>query len=270
MIAPDQRDVWRGYAERYREKTWRSPLYRDIIIDDLATLPPGRTMLDIGCGRGFDDLRLQAQISEASGTYMGIEPDSEIQVGRYFRQVHRSVPEDAPVAPGSVDLAFAVMVLEHLRKPERFWGKLHETLRAGGIFWGSRWSPGAGSSLPLDSWAGSESRTCTTTESWAASGASGTRANQSFTARLPRTTSRGWPRRSPNVRRSTSPGLGSSTTPCRPRCGPSERSSTGARRGEVDLGCCWSSGPSSEWRWTAVGPRAGFARSAADARSRRR
>src|SRR5262249_32690841 len=31
---------------------------------------------------------------------------------------------------------FAVMVLEHLPSPRRFWRKLHDVLRPGGVFWG--------------------------------------------------------------------------------------------------------------------------------------
>ncbi len=37
---------------------------------------------------------------------------------------------------GSIDVAFAVMVLEHLADPARFWGKLWEVLRPRGVFWG--------------------------------------------------------------------------------------------------------------------------------------
>jgi SAM-dependent methyltransferase len=128
---------WGAYLERYRANRWRSPLLRDMILDDLGALPPGASVLDIGCGRGFDDdLKLQEQIAAASGTYVGVEPDPDIPVGAYFHQVHRTVLEEAPLAEGSVDLAFAVMVLEHLGEPQPFWDKVHSVLRGGGIFWG--------------------------------------------------------------------------------------------------------------------------------------
>ena len=112
-------------------------MFRDMVLDDLAAMPAGATVLDIGCGRGFDDdLRLQEQIAAATGSFIGVEPDPLIPVGAYFKEVHRTTLENAPLAPESIDLAYAVMVLEHLPEPRVFWDRLHEVLRRGGVFWG--------------------------------------------------------------------------------------------------------------------------------------
>jgi SAM-dependent methyltransferase len=100
-------------------------------------VPGAARVVDIGCGRGFDDdLKLQESIAAAAGTYIGVEPDPDIALGPYFHEEHRSLFEDAAIEPESVDVAFAVMVLEHLPDPARFWDKLHAVLRPGGVFLG--------------------------------------------------------------------------------------------------------------------------------------
>ena len=56
--------------------------------------------------------------------------------GDHFAEVHRCTLEEWPLAAGSIDLAYAVMVLEHLSRPQPFWDKLFDVLADGGIFWG--------------------------------------------------------------------------------------------------------------------------------------
>jgi SAM-dependent methyltransferase len=103
-----------------------------MILDDLASFPTAPTVLDIGCGSGFDDdIELQRSIVASAGRYIGVDPDAA-----EGPQFHRAAFEDAPIEPGSIDLSFAVMVLEHIADPARFWGKVHEVLRDGGVFWG--------------------------------------------------------------------------------------------------------------------------------------
>ncbi len=123
---------WEAYRRRYQRGEWRAPIFCDMILSDIALTPAPPAILDIGCGSGFDDdTRLQRRIIEAAGQYIGVDPDAA-----EGPQFHRALFEDAPLAPDSVDLAFAVMVLEHIADPARFWGKVHEVLRDGGIFWG--------------------------------------------------------------------------------------------------------------------------------------
>lgn len=107
-----------------------------MVLDDMAQFERP-TVLDIGCGAGFD-LRndLQAEIAQQSSIFIGIEPDEEIDVGSFVNHVHRCEFEHAEIAANSVHVAYAVMVLEHVSCPKSFFGQLHRVLKPGGIFWG--------------------------------------------------------------------------------------------------------------------------------------
>ncbi len=125
------------YIERYCQGHWRTPIFRDMLLNELPHLPDNPTLLDIGCGDGFDgEEEIQQILAEKAGTYIGIEPDAAMPLGAYFDQTYRCTFEDASLEPGTVDLAFAVMVLEHLPDPEVFWEKLWKILAEGGVFWG--------------------------------------------------------------------------------------------------------------------------------------
>jgi len=133
----DIADEWAPYLERYRAGEWRDRIFRDMILADARRVKPKPKILDIGCGDGFDgSVPLQRSIAEVAGSYIGIEPDPRIPLGDYFTETHRCFFEQAPLAAGSVDLAYAVMVLEHLPRPQAFWDKLHDILADGGVFWG--------------------------------------------------------------------------------------------------------------------------------------
>jgi SAM-dependent methyltransferase len=93
------------------------------------------TVLDIGCGLGFDcEVRYQQALSTQAGRFIGIEPDHTIDPPKFFSEVYHTTLEQAPIAPGSVDVAYAVMVLEHVADPAAFWTRLHEILAPGGVF----------------------------------------------------------------------------------------------------------------------------------------
>jgi SAM-dependent methyltransferase len=122
---------------RYRKGEWRDRIFRDMIFHDARPWGRRQTFLDIGCGSGFDgDVPLQKSVAEVAGTFVGVEPDTAVRPGDYFDHVHRCRFEDAPIPPGSVDVAYAIMVLEHLSEPRRFWDKVRDVLRPGGVFWG--------------------------------------------------------------------------------------------------------------------------------------
>lgn len=125
------------YQNRYRQGECRDRIFFDLIATDLDRLPPPLTILDIGCGRGFDgDLPLQQKLAERADRFLGVEPDRNIKPGDYFQQVFPCILEEADIPSGSVDLAYAVMVLEHLGDPQPFWDKVYQILRPGGVFWG--------------------------------------------------------------------------------------------------------------------------------------
>ena len=128
---------WAPYVDRFKHGEWRAPIFRDLILDDARRLQRKPTILDIGCGRGFDhDIRLQKSIAAVAERYIGIEPDKDIPIEPFFTAVHRCFFEEAPIAAASIDLAFAVMVLEHIATPQAFLNKLAHVLADGGVFWG--------------------------------------------------------------------------------------------------------------------------------------
>lgn len=123
--------------QRIQHGEWRSVVLRDMILDDIAaqgwTKP---VLMDIGCGHGFDtSTELQQSLADVAGEYIGVEPDREIKLQSFITSAYRSLFEDAPIAPSSVDMAFCVMVLEHIPDPQAFWDKVYETLKPGGVFW---------------------------------------------------------------------------------------------------------------------------------------
>lgn len=126
-----------SYIERYRAGVWRDRIFFDMIVDDQQPAGKDLTILDIGCGRGFDgDVPLQDEMGRLAGCFLGVEPDRSIAPGSAFQEVYPCLFEEAPIAANSVDVAYAIMVLEHLAEPKRFFDKLHEVLKPGGVFWG--------------------------------------------------------------------------------------------------------------------------------------
>lgn len=137
MMLSDSSPTWQPYRDRYRQGEWRDRIFRDMVLADARRLSPQPTLLDIGCGKGFDtDVPLQESLVAVAGRYIGIEPDGGVVPGSYIPEVQRCLLEEATIAPASVDVAFAVMVLEHVPRPQPFWDKLHEVLKPGGVFWG--------------------------------------------------------------------------------------------------------------------------------------
>ena len=129
---------WSSFLERYRRGEWRAPIFCDMI---LAEIKSGHarplTMLDIGCGKGFDDdPKFQKILSQACDLYVGVEPDVSSSHNPAMHHVYYCRFEEAPIEPSSINLAFSVMVLEHIESPEVFWDKLYNSLCHGGVFWG--------------------------------------------------------------------------------------------------------------------------------------
>jgi len=125
-----------AYTRRYQSAEWRAQIFADIVLDEVANLGRTCTVLDIGCGAGFDGSRaLQEQIAARSAAYIGVEPDVAMTVGPHFTAVHRCLFEAAQIAPASIDVAFGVMVAEHIENPAAFMSRLADVLRDGGVFW---------------------------------------------------------------------------------------------------------------------------------------
>jgi SAM-dependent methyltransferase len=120
--------------------SWRGFVFRDLVINELKEKRKagGKLVaLDIGCGHGFDAAaEPQEQIAALCDELVGIEPDKDIAIPKYFHRVYASSFEAAPIEAQSVDVAFAVMVLEHLDQPKEFLAQLDHCLKPGGVFWG--------------------------------------------------------------------------------------------------------------------------------------
>ena len=121
---------------RYTAGEYRSAAFADVLLDEMANLGGALTVLDIGCGGGFDgDVPLQRRIGAAASRFIGVEPADDITPDPCFHEVHRCLLEQAPIVPGSVDLAYAVMVAEHVADPAAFMASVARVLRPGGVFW---------------------------------------------------------------------------------------------------------------------------------------
>ena len=128
---------WSARLARLRTNEWRTPIFFEIVSQEIAARTGARrpTVLDIGCGLGFDnEIQYQQALSTQAGRFIGIEPDRAIDPPKLFTEVYHTSLEKAPIAPGSVDVAYAVMVLEHVSDPAAFWSRLREILAPGGVF----------------------------------------------------------------------------------------------------------------------------------------
>jgi SAM-dependent methyltransferase len=129
--------TWEDFFQRWRQGAHRASFFRDMVLTDVRRFHPKPVLLDIGCGRGFDgETGLQQSLAEVAGRYIGIEPDASIRMSDCFTQVHHCTLEDAPLVPASIDVAFAVFVVEHLPCPREFFDKLFTVLVPSGVFWG--------------------------------------------------------------------------------------------------------------------------------------
>jgi SAM-dependent methyltransferase len=133
---PHTRTRWDPYVERYRKGESCGEVLRDMILEDARGRGAAPTLTEIGCGFGFQNNKdLQESVARVAGRYIGVEPDPHVEPDRSFTEVHRCLFEDAPLRPGSVDVAFAIFVLEHLPAPQALWDKLWDVLKDGGVFW---------------------------------------------------------------------------------------------------------------------------------------
>jgi SAM-dependent methyltransferase len=132
-----QSDAWSIWLARLSSPEWRTPIFFEIVSAEIrarsgATRP---TVLDIGCGLGFDgELRYQEALSAQASRFIGIEPDLTIKPPKVFSEVYQTTLEEAPIAHGCVDVAYAIMVMEHIANPALFWSRLYDILAPGGVF----------------------------------------------------------------------------------------------------------------------------------------
>jgi SAM-dependent methyltransferase len=130
------RDRFAVHWRRYASGEYRAPVFADVVLLEMQSRGADLTVLDIGCGGGFDgDISLQARIGAAAGRFVGVEPADDITPQSCFDEIHRCTLEQAPIAHASIDLAYAVMVAEHVSDPKAFLDSVARVLRIGGVFW---------------------------------------------------------------------------------------------------------------------------------------
>jgi len=129
--------AWDEYQRRWHQGTYRATFFRDMVLSELRRRGPNVVLLDVGCGHRFDgEPGLQDSLAKSADQYLGIEPDASVPVADCFTRVHRCTLEEAPITAASIDVAFAVFVIEHLSHPAAFFERLFEILVPGGVFWG--------------------------------------------------------------------------------------------------------------------------------------
>ncbi|MEQ1855826.1 MAG: class I SAM-dependent methyltransferase [Longimicrobiales bacterium] len=123
--------------ERLNGSEWRAPIYAELVARDVGRFGRPVTVLEIGCGLGLDgDVGLQRQMAERADRFIGVEPDTEVEPEPIFTELIRAPLEDAELEPESVDIAYSIMVMEHLEDPRAFIEAMHSALRPGGVYWG--------------------------------------------------------------------------------------------------------------------------------------
>lgn len=128
----------RAIVAQQRRGAWRARMFRDLVLTELQERDnASRVLLDIGCGRGFDDSpNLQREIAKHANHVIGVEPDVSMARPPSINELHQATLEESPISPDSIDVAYSVMVLEHVEDPEKFWAAVRRVLRTGGVFWG--------------------------------------------------------------------------------------------------------------------------------------
>ncbi len=134
----DGAEAMQAARQRYVAGAQRLPVLADLVVSSLLRPRAGRrpTFLDIGCGHGFSgSAEIQKLFISQAEVAIGVEPDPAIQISGDFQCVHRCLMQSAPILPGSIDVAVAAFVLEHVDEPGAFWNAVSACLAPGGVFW---------------------------------------------------------------------------------------------------------------------------------------
>ena len=117
---------WNDYVQRTRPDTMR----RLRLMQPL--LHPSDRLLELGCGYGFFLSLIKEGVQEA----IGVEPGhARRSFGRdeLGLDIREPSPEAAGIRPGSVDVACAFQVLEHIGRPRQFLAEIFDVLKPGGL-----------------------------------------------------------------------------------------------------------------------------------------
>ena len=105
-----------------------------------ALLTPDATVLDVGCGRGRhaeDSCRFRQELSDFRGQgrrVVGIDVSDAGSANPLINEFRKIDDVDHwPVESGSIDLAIANSVVEHVERPQQFFAEAWRVLRPGGF-----------------------------------------------------------------------------------------------------------------------------------------
>jgi SAM-dependent methyltransferase len=121
-------------AHRAEWDAWR---FRGMVLE---RLDERKVLLDIGAGRGAAEaMRFRGR----AGRVVGIDIDPVVMENPFVDEAHvSSIARFDGVADGSIDVAIAKDVMEHVEKPRDFFAEVHRILKPGGIYLGktpNRW-----------------------------------------------------------------------------------------------------------------------------------
>lgn len=88
---------------------------------------PGMTYLDLGCGEG----RVIRAVEDAGATVFGVEINESLARRSGNRTILARLPT-IPARSGSIDGAYAVLILEHVADEQKFFEETARVVRAGG------------------------------------------------------------------------------------------------------------------------------------------
>ncbi len=124
-----------GY-EGFGRDAWQQP---ERVVDALG-LEPGDRVADLGAGGGYFTFRLARAVGP-QGRVFAVDVDSDMlsyleersaEEGTPQVEVVRAAPDDAGLAPASVDLVFTVNTYHHLPERSAYFRRLAAALRPAG------------------------------------------------------------------------------------------------------------------------------------------
>lgn len=108
---------------------------QDLLVDwMLETFPANARVLDVGANDGAFCPQVH-RIAARAGWLAGVDSDTaKLARHPYLQERFDGLLEEARIADASFDCVYAMFVLEHVERPERFMAALSRVLRPGGSF----------------------------------------------------------------------------------------------------------------------------------------